>query len=326
MPGTVTLTVRQIAIDNRSPVCSVDYTNGSCIGLGPSGICSCDNDTNKYIITLNVTDRQKTSWLLKTSGTGISDDSMTVTVSVQYPSEIVNLTIENDGKAVTETSPAIIMNTAVNISCQWKEGNPPDPPQLSRDGVVLSTNTSVKRGSLRHVSHVIHHVLCNDTGIISCEAAGASSNKSQMLHVKCEPLIADRKITFLASSKDKTLKFPVTAFHHHVVTCQLQRYKATENVPSSLPSDCTSKASLSGSVPNLTLTIQLPEGTSQMKGRWRLDLRNGDENGSVYFTIENNNPEPSRVPIGAVIVPIVVIVVVVIVVIVAWRQRFIHKV
>ncbi|XP_070203485.1 uncharacterized protein [Littorina saxatilis] len=214
----------------------------------------------------------------------------TVNITVEYPPEISKLTFESNGKEINKTATAM-RNSTINILCLWKEGHPPQSVTLKKDGVELTSNESVQQNNLSLTEHIIHNVQCNDTGMISCEAPGARENMTELLYVKCGLLIADREFSFPTSSGRQTLEFPVTAFYRKVVTCQLWRYKATDNVFSSLPVDCTSQASLTGSVPNLTLTIQLPEGTSLLVGRWRLDLRNRDENGSVCFTIALENQE-----------------------------------
>ena len=109
---------------------------------------------------------------------------------------ITSLTVTTNGFPVNETSPVtrditVTGNTAVTVTCVWEDGCPPQTARLTKDGDELSPasvrhNSDEPDRSLRQIDYVIQHAQCNDSGLITCEAAGSAHNKSFMLLVKCE--------------------------------------------------------------------------------------------------------------------------------------------
>ena len=121
------------------------------------------------------------------------DDPATTSVDslllADHP-EITSLTVTSNGVPVSHTSPASRHYT-VTVTCIWDEGCPSQTALLKKDGTEFGSSSDrpydeKRNGSLRHIDYVIQHVHCSDSGLITCEAAGARRNKSLMLVVRCE--------------------------------------------------------------------------------------------------------------------------------------------
>ena len=77
----------------------------------------------------------------------------------------------------------------VTLTCTWDRGNPPHTAALFDERNRRLVSHVITSGDAGQLEHVIHDVQCKDSGLIRCEAEGASVNKSIVLLVKCEHVV-----------------------------------------------------------------------------------------------------------------------------------------
>nr|KAG5702045.1 hypothetical protein BaRGS_015780 [Batillaria attramentaria] len=122
-----------------------------------------------------------------------------------------------------------------------------------------------------------------DAGLIRCEAPGASQNKTATLLVKCPPEFTDPNLKTLQVNNDTAdVTFIVRTHTTMFQYCSVTMAESGGNVPANGTSVTTSLSaegnftcsSLTGTPPDLTLTVSMKSIKKQDEGTWRLELAN----------------------------------------------------
>ena len=77
-------------------------------------------------------------------------------------------------------------NWAVQVRCEWQEGNPQRRIHIRKDGdePLYTMETAGRRPSV--LLHNIRPVRCSDSGLYSCEVEGTDQHRTVTMLVRCK--------------------------------------------------------------------------------------------------------------------------------------------
>lgn len=226
-----------------------------------------------------------TRWLLAASTVMVKVRELEF--NVKYPPIITNLSLASVNHPYGSL-PILEPQTPVNVICHWQNGRPlvTSARLLDRHGVDMKGSNEGND----QIKYRFDGVGCQDAGLIHCQAPGASENKTARLLVKCKPEFdssAREDVTVGAGQND--LRFKVRTHTADILDCIVTSPTIAEsNRLTSLPTQSGGgqrSCRLSGTPPDLELTVRLDNVRKEEEGQWRLELTNDAGKGFVQFQL-----------------------------------------
>ena len=136
-PSLKSVSVERLPYSSSQPttrLCTFPHTNGLCLrGNVSEGNCTCDPATNSYQFTTWV-DRQlhHSQWRVKLDfeERAVLPAERRFQMDVIYPPQVQRITITSNG---TESHSVMKQGVAVNVTCAWDQGNPPQTAVFLND-------------------------------------------------------------------------------------------------------------------------------------------------------------------------------------------------
>ncbi|XP_070203174.1 uncharacterized protein [Littorina saxatilis] len=159
-----------------------------------------------------------------------------------------------------------------------------------------------------HVTHVIHHVECDDMGSVTCEIEEAGVNESIPLLVKCPPKF-NGNYKLEEDDHSKSFVFPFRSHTVNITDITLSAMSSGKLEPGH--HSHTYKSSnfwrVFGIAPDLELKIKMTEDMVDVGDLWQLKLFNDNGSDVIEFTIPGNGTTHSSTippPVAAIAVGI----------------------
>ncbi|XP_025099900.1 uncharacterized protein LOC112567430 [Pomacea canaliculata] len=196
-----------------------------------------------------------------------------IRVEVLYPPNITSLTVEGQE---ANNDYVVDKGKEVNVSCFFKQGN---PPAIFRLFTLLDKNkTELKSSHEGSLSYSLTAQCEDDWPVVRCEGNGTLQNKSVTFLVRCAPQFAE-KSTKIINPALGMATFRVKAYKTAILRCFLTPMYLKDNKTTEV--NCV----LNGQPPDLILWVSLEKEISIFHGNWTLTLRNEDGSSSTTFSV-----------------------------------------
>ncbi|KAK7454127.1 hypothetical protein BaRGS_00039580, partial [Batillaria attramentaria] len=156
----------------------------------------------------------------------------------------------------------------ITVRCDYEEGNPPIVPKI------------VHRHGTKTSPFTFHNVDCDDAGELRCEAPGAPENLTATLLVNCPPtFVTGQNQSIGTDDNNSIINFAIRTHTTKMKDCSLIRLDSKKTV------NCNSSINVTGTPPDLMLTLLLDNMTTHSWGQWQLNVTNDVGSNVAGFSV-----------------------------------------
>ncbi|XP_025099926.1 uncharacterized protein LOC112567452 [Pomacea canaliculata] len=245
-------------------------SNGVCKNQTISSVCEADKSEMRFTLFVKRTYRDIMWELFRQNSTPLVLKYSKLQVT--YPATITALRL--NGRDVNGTE-YVAENQESSISCSFINGNPAVSIRLVDGKGSTLSSTRQKEGPLV----LSRDFNCNDVRLtIGCEAPGSELNRYVTILVKCLPELSpiSKQVLDLARIVGEKITFRMKSYTSNIRKCRM-----TKMPPQPITKEVA--CSLSGSVPEFNLTLNLSTESWIGQGIWMLHVITEIGNSNISF-------------------------------------------
>ncbi|PVD27360.1 hypothetical protein C0Q70_12516 [Pomacea canaliculata] len=247
-----------------------------CRGLNGHNVACFQDGFNSFKLNLSVrrqyTDIVWEKFVQNTASVVLKHTKM----QVLYAPGIESLQV--DTKNVTEKDHLVDKGQKVTITCSFDPGNPPDIFHLLRNGDQILSSSQTGQRRLDY-SLVVDD--CSEVWpMIRCQAEGSNLSRSVAILVRCSPRFLEAPD--YANILDPQVTFSLRSHTTNISNCRVAKF--TPRAGREKRVNC----SISGSPPELLLTLPLHNQPWVEEGKWKLVIENELGTSETIITLSSS--------------------------------------